>query len=368
MKTLNPTFKVLLAAGGTGGHIYPALAVAEALESRQSGVRIEFVGARGGMEERIVSHAGYPLHLLPMSGFYRQLNLRNLMRNVVFPFKLMRSVMLARTFVRKFQPQWVVGFGSYASFPAVRAGIDWGCRTAVMEQNAWPGLANRRLAPRVDVVFLGNEAAARFLPARRQVLTGNPVRASIGTVSKSEARKQMGLPADAKVLLVLGGSLGARAINDAIEILAPNLLARQFRIIWQCGWQYYENLRGRVAHYPGLQLAAYIDRMDCALAAADLAICRAGALTLAELERACLPAVLIPSPHVAEDHQAQNARAYAQLGGARVIAQAELPDRLAAALNQLIDDSAQLQAMRDALSRLPQRDAAGLIADYLLNS
>jgi UDP-N-acetylglucosamine--N-acetylmuramyl-(pentapeptide) pyrophosphoryl-undecaprenol N-acetylglucosamine transferase len=318
------------------------------------------------MEARIVQGAGYTLYELPVTGFYRQLSLRNILRNLAFPFNLIRSRIEAHRLIRRFSPDWVIGFGGYASYPAVRAGMALGCRTAIMEQNAWPGLANRKLAPGVDVAFLGSEAVAPHLPARLHLYTGNPVRPSIGTSSRSEARMHLGVPDDAFVLLVLGGSLGARAINDTLEACWPELIDRNLTVLWQCGQQYHEELTRRIPQHPQLHLVPYIERMDWAMAAADLAVSRAGALTLAELQQATVPAVLVPSPNVAEDHQTKNATAYSLKGGALVIPQSELSSRFTSSIFDLVDNPSQLQCMRNHLDRLPRQDAAGRIAEYIL--
>lgn len=348
--------------------MYPAIAVALALKSLSPSAVIEFVGAAGGMECRIVPQHGFRLHALWVGGLQRRLSLKNLLRNALFPLKFIWSQFQARSLIYRYKPDWVVGFGGYASFPAVSAATAAGVPAAIMEQNAWPGLANRRLSPKVEVAFLGAEAAAAKLYAKKMLHTGNPVRPSIGTISREDARLELGFTPDDRVLLVMGGSLGAKALNEAVAAHLESFRALNLRVMWQCGRQYFDQYQALHAPDSGIRVLPYIEDMDTCLAASDLALCRAGALTLAELEKAVLPAVLVPSPNVAEDHQTANARAFASDGGALLLPQAELNEKLPAVLRGLVNDSERMKAMRNALSSRPRIDAALAIAKYLLDN
>jgi UDP-N-acetylglucosamine--N-acetylmuramyl-(pentapeptide) pyrophosphoryl-undecaprenol N-acetylglucosamine transferase len=356
-----------LSTGGTGGHIFPALAVGQALLTHTEGqIDVKFVGARGGMEERLVPQHGFPLTTLPISGIYRQLTLRNLWRNLQFPLNYLHSSRLARRLMATEQPVAVVGFGGYASWPVLRQAIGKpGVFTAIQEQNAFPGLVNRQLGPRVDTVFLGDAAAAPWFKGRQTVVSGNPIRAEI-TTPVAEPHRVFGLDPTRKTVLVTGGSLGARGINEPVAQLVRRFQAEGVQFIWQTGRFYIEALKHEFGTLGGLWLQPFIDHMAAAYQAADVVICRAGALTLAELKAVHRPAILIPSPNVAENHQHANAEAFVRLGGGWLVPESQSLSQLPETLAQALNDPAALKAKQLALKQLPQTAAAELIAGHIL--
>lgn len=361
--------KYLLAAGGTGGHIFPAIAVAKEILRQQPDSTVEFVGAEGGMETRLVQAADFALHTLWISGLYRQFTFNNLKRNSLLPFKLLYSHIQAKKLLKSYKPDWVIGFGGYASFAVVRAAIGkQNIRTAIMEQNAWPGLANRRLAPKVNKVFVGYDAAGKFLNSKETVVTGNPVRPEIGQISKEDARRTLGFSTEKPLLFVTGGSLGARTLNQALQHNLQLLSENGIQVLWQCGKYYIEDLKSLAEGNSYLQIVDFIPRMDCAYAAADLAICRAGALTLAELETARLPAILVPSPNVAGDHQTANAKHHCQDSSGVLITEAEVAKNLISKAVHLLQNKVDLYSMQLALQRRPVHNAARLLVNHLIHS
>ena len=285
--------RILLSGGGTGGHIFPAIALAEAFHERLPEADIRFVGAKGGMEERLVPQAGYPLETLWIGGLYRQLSLRNIGRNLLFPFKLLSAALTSRRLLARFRPEIVAGTGGFASYPIVNAAAGGPAITAIAEQNAFPGLANRQLAPKVDLVFLGNPDAERHFRAKQMIFTGNPVRRDIGQPTHEAGCTSFGLSPDRPVLLVLGGSLGAQAINENLAAGLRELVDSGFQVLWQCGRLYADSLQEQLAPLPeGVRVLPFIREMAEAYAAADLVVARAGALTISELIIAGTPAIL----------------------------------------------------------------------------
>jgi UDP-N-acetylglucosamine--N-acetylmuramyl-(pentapeptide) pyrophosphoryl-undecaprenol N-acetylglucosamine transferase len=362
--------RIIVSGGGTGGHIFPALAIAQAFQQAVPGCQVLFVGAQGGMEVRLATQAGLPLRTVTISGLYRQLTLRNLWRNLQLPYKLVKSRLQARAIVRQFRPQIAVGTGGYASYPILNAAQAAGALTAVQEQNAFPGLTNRRLADRAALVCLGNAAAASYFPAHKTVLTGNPIRATLLTGTRDEACARLGFSPSRPVLVVTGGSLGARTLNNAVSTHLAHLRAQGVQVLWQTGRFYFKEMLDR--HYKevgpgtGIQLVAFIDDMATAYSAANLVVCRAGALTLAELSALGKPALLVPSPNVAGDHQTANARSVAEAGAGEIVpdakAEAELVPRALALLLQP-DRLAQMQANTLALAR--PNAAADIVSEIL---
>ena len=323
--------KVILSGGGTGGHIYPAVAVAEAL-GRRLGDRVDvlFVGAEGKMEMEKVPALGYPIVGLPVAGLQRRLTLRNL----TVPAKVLASLVKARRVIRRFGADVAVGFGGYASAPVLWSAQRMGIPTLIQEQNSYAGVTNKLLASRARRICVAYEGMERFFPADRIVLTGNPLRgrfAASGDAAalKAEALAYFGLEAGKPVVLVVGGSLGTRTLNEAMKAHADEIVREgRFQVIWQTG-KYYERemdefMRGRDAR--GIWRGAFIERMDLAYAAADVVVARSGAGTVSELCLVGKTVVFVPSPNVAEDHQTKNAMALADRGAALVV-----PDREAVA-------------------------------------
>lgn len=348
--------RIVIAGGGTGGHLFPALAVADRLRLRHPGGSVLFIGARRGIETRLVPAAGYPLRTLPLSG----LKGAGLRARAVAAAAAGWGIARCAAWMVSERPDLVIGVGGYASGPAVLAARVLGVKTMVMEQNHFPGATNRWLAPRVDAVCVPSDAARERL-GFRGIVTGNPVRAAFAAIGDPPERDEL-------QLLVFGGSRGARSINRSMAETLPILASwsRPPRIVHQCGEDAVEALREAYASYPAdrWEVHAFLDDMPERLAAADLVVCRAGATTLAELAVAGRPAVLVPFPHAADDHQRFNAEAVRDAGAAEVIADAELSgETLAAAVGALGADRERRLAMGHAARTLAVPDAAERIAD-----
>jgi UDP-N-acetylglucosamine--N-acetylmuramyl-(pentapeptide) pyrophosphoryl-undecaprenol N-acetylglucosamine transferase len=361
--------RILIACGGTGGHIFPALAIANEFRRQLPACELRFVGAKGGMEEERVPEAGYPIDSLWISGIQRKLTPKNILKNLEFPVKVVVAAIQARRLLDQFQPQLVIGTGGYAAYPLVSAAAERGIFTAIQEQNAFPGLSNRWVAERVDLICLGNEDARRhFKGDRAMIYTGNPVRHDLLGGDPAEARRAFGLAPDRKTLLVMGGSLGAYTINQALQTHMNQLRASPHQVIWQCGQLYYEDLRQALTPLPDhVKLQAFIKNMAQAYAAADLVVCRAGAITLSELIRLHQPALLVPSPNVAEDHQRKNADSFREQGAAEVMPDDDAPAQLTDRALQLLDQDDRLDALRQNLAAIDAQypDSAHAIVEAI---
>ena len=347
--------RVLIAAGGTAGHINPALAIAGALRRADPAAEIHFAGRQEGMEYRLVTQAGYPFHHIEVTGFQRRPSLENLRRNLVTVWNLVRSGPRCRAILKEVQPDLVIGCGGYVSGPVVRAAAKHGIKTAIHEQNAFPGVTNKLLAPEVDVVFAAVQAGADRLGAPgKTVVVGNPVRPEVfgWAARRAEARAKLHA-GDRTVILSFGGSLGARRINEVVADLCAWEQKEHMDILHlhatgQYGVQLFRDLEKQKGFARGENLVVreYIDNMPELLAAADLVISRAGALTLAELEAAGRASVLIPSPNVAENHQYYNALELAKVDAAVVIEEKDLTgEKLVAEVRQLLAEEGRLARM-----------------------
>lgn len=355
--------RILFAGGGTGGHVYPAIAIADAVKRLVPDAEIEFAGTRAKMEWEAVPRAGYRIHPITISGMHRGQPLRN----VSLPLKLIRSLVESRSLVREFAPRVAVGTGGYVSGPVLLAASLAGVPIVIQEQNAYAGMTNKLLGRRAERIHVAFEAARSYFPAEKCVYSGNPTRRELLEADRAEARRHFGVMENQFTVVVLGGSLGSRAMNEAMAEHIDELLAdEQVVVIWQTGKQYYEEMQGRIDEHPRLRLLQYVDRMDLAYAAADLAICRAGAITCSELMVTGTPSILVPSPNVAEDHQTHNARSMQSAGAAVLIPEAEMQDRLMDALRVLRSDAAGLEEMGRAARRIARPDAADRIARDVL--
>ncbi|MDX2062784.1 MAG: undecaprenyldiphospho-muramoylpentapeptide beta-N-acetylglucosaminyltransferase [Bacteroidia bacterium] len=359
---------VWLATGGTGGHIFPALAIADALLAQQPSLKLRFVGAHGGMETRLVPAAGYTLHTLPIRGLRRQKTLAALGTNLGVPLLALRSLWQMRAWLRASGARLVIGTGGYASFPALAAARLTGTRYVLNEQNAYPGLVNRWFARRAKAVYLGNAAAAGYLPGAPTRVLGNPIRPELLRATdptyRAEARHALGV-GDKPTLLVVGGSLGAGRLNAALVAHQAALADAHVNVLWQCGRRNYDSLLPEVTAR-NIRLLPFIDDMAQAYAAADVVVCRAGALTLAELAALGKPAILVPSPNVAEDHQTANARSFADLGAAWLVPDADALDALVPKAIALLHDTATQHALADRCRTLGAPHAAQAIATDIL--
>ena len=360
--------RIILSGGGTGGHIYPAVAVAEALKRRLGDeVELLFVGAEGKMEMEKVPALGYRIVGLPIAGLQRRLEWRNLL----VPFKVLKSLRKARRTIRDFQADAVVGFGGYASAPILWAAQRMGVKTLIQEQNSYAGLTNKLLAKRAGKICTAYEGMERFFPAERIRLTGNPLRGRFSKegASRSEALAHVGLSEDKKTILVVGGSLGTRTLNEMMKQWIASLEGEpQVQVIWQTGKYYEREMQAFLADHPtvGIWQGAFIDRMDYAYAAADLVISRSGAGTVSELCLVAKPVLFVPSPNVAEDHQTANARALVKEGAAVMVADKVCCDEAMAEAMRLMQDEEALRRMSENLERLARPNAAEDIVDEIL--
>jgi UDP-N-acetylglucosamine--N-acetylmuramyl-(pentapeptide) pyrophosphoryl-undecaprenol N-acetylglucosamine transferase len=343
--------------------VYPALAIADAVRVLEPRAAIAFAGTEARIEWRAVPQAGYPIHPITVQGFHRGQPLRNL----VFPIKATMGFAQSIGLVRAFDPHVVVGTGGYVAGPVLLAARLLGRPILVQEQNAFAGITNRVLGRWAATIALAFPEARRFFDPAKCRITGNPTRRSLLGVDRAEARRYFTLPEEAKTLLVFGGSLGSRAINEAMERHLDRLLADEtVYVVWQTGSAYAEGVQARVAPHDRLRLHTYIDRMDLAYAAADVVLARAGAITCSELTVTGTPAVLVPSPNVAEDHQTANARSLADTGAARWLPEPRLGDRLSGEVLSLLHDETTRAAIRQAALRMARPDAARDIAQLAL--
>ncbi len=365
----NTMKRIILSGGGTGGHIYPAVAVAEALR-RRFGEEVEllFVGAEGKMEMEKVPALGYRIVGLPIAGLQRRLEWRNLL----VPFKVLRSIRQARNVIRSFGADVVVGFGGYASAPVLWAAQRMGVPTVIQEQNSYAGVTNKILARGACRICTAYEGMERFFPKEKIVLTGNPLR---GRFSKSgtpraEALDYFGFTPGRKVVLVVGGSLGTRSLNEMMKTWLLSLGGGEapVQVIWQTGKYYEREMQAFLAAHPvrGIWQGAFIERMDYAYAAADLVISRSGACTVSELCLVAKPVLFVPSPNVAEDHQTKNARALADKGAALLVPDAVCRTEAMPRALELLADEEALQRMSRNIEALARPDAAERIVDEIV--
>lgn len=363
--TINyPPVRMLLAAGGTGGHVYPAIAIADAVRELNPDSEVLFVGTRDRMEWQAVPGAGYDIKSVWISGFHRRLTPQNLL----FPIKLIVSLMQSYSILKRFKPDVVVACGGFAAGPVGWVAAKIGIPLVIQEQNSYPGVTNRILTKDALKIFTAFEAAEQFLPKDKIELTGNPVRGNLMMRDKQEALEEFGFSNDIPVLLVLGGSGGAKALNDAMAANIDSLHHKQgLQIIWQCGKKYYEDLSAKINEedYPNLRLLGYIDDMPAAYGAATLVLTRAGASTCSELMMIGKPSVLVPSPNVAGDHQTKNAKAMVENGASILIRENELNEALTGDMAEILTDEEKLKNMSESALKLAKPDAAKQIATHL---
>ena len=360
---MSEALRVIFAGGGTGGHLFPGIAVAEALRALRPGTEISFVGSRGRIESRVVPKHGYPFDAVWIAGLQRSFSLRT----ALLPLKLLVSLAQSWRILRRRRPHVVVGTGGYASWPLLYVAARGGRRTLIHEQNEHPGITTRKLAPLVDEVHITFPSSARLLwTAKRLVESGNPVRPSLRRIDRGDARAHFGLHPARTTLFAFGGSLGARSINRALRPLVPRLVREDCQLVWQTGAADFEELKSLGALYrEHVIVRPFIDEMDMAYSAADLVLCRAGATTLAELTALGLPALLVPYPHAAANHQEKNAGALADAGAAQLLHDNDLA-RLEQTLFPLLDDGPTLARMADAAAAAGRPRAAHDIAEAVI--
>ncbi len=318
---MKPSIKIILSGGGTGGHIYPALSIANELKSRYPNAEFLFVGAKDRMEMEKVPEAGYKIEGLWISGFNRSLTLKNLS----FPMKLLSSLWNARKIISKFKPDVVIGTGGFASGPTLQVAKMKGIKTLIQEQNSYPGITNKLLGKKADKICVAYDNLERFFPEEKIIKTGNPVRQDLLEIDskRAEAVEFFGLDTAKKTLVVLGGSLGARAINDLMASQIEWLVKQGVQVIWQTGKLYYEEFK-KFDQLEGVQTHAFLNKMDLTYSAADFLISRAGASSISELCVVGKPVIFIPSPNVAEDHQTKNALAIVNNDAALLLKQSDV--------------------------------------------
>ncbi|GAB4376868.1 MAG: undecaprenyldiphospho-muramoylpentapeptide beta-N-acetylglucosaminyltransferase [Calditrichia bacterium] len=358
--------KIVIAGGGTGGHVYPALATIDALQA-ENGFEFLYIGGYRGMENQIVPRTGLPFQRIVVSGWYRFLT----WKNVLFPFKLILALIQSREILRKFKPAVVVGSGGYVSGPVVYMASKMGIPTLIEEQDSFPGLTTRLLAKYADVVCVATEHTRRFLPKVKGqlVVTGNPVRISLKRIDRSEAIRHWGLNPERKVVFIFGGSQGAQSINQAILEIAEHLISRyDVQFLWQTGSKNYQKLTQHpVTRLPEVKVLPYIERMDLAYSASDVVISRAGAMALAELAWAALPSILVPYPSAAGGHQLENARRVVEAGAALLVHEGDrFSLRLSEAIGSLLEDWQWAKVMSENWKKFHRPDASRTIAQKII--
>ncbi|WP_264552155.1 undecaprenyldiphospho-muramoylpentapeptide beta-N-acetylglucosaminyltransferase [Flavobacterium sp. N2038] len=341
-------YKFILSGGGTGGHIYPAIAIANELKLQFPDAEFLFVGAKDKMEMQKVPQAGYEIKGLWIAGLQRKLTLQNLM----FPLKLASSLLESRRIVKKFRPNVVIGTGGFASGPLLQAAGAAGIPTVIQEQNSFPGITNKLLSKKANAICVAYQNLERFFPKDKIVLTGNPVRQDLIDIAskRDEAVAFYDLDPNKKTLLILGGSLGARRINQLIEKELQNFLSQDVQIIWQCGKLYFEEYKKY--NQPNVKVVDFIERMDFVYAAADVIISRAGASSVSELCIVGKPVIFIPSPNVAEDHQTKNAQAIVDEKGAILLKESELESEFSIVFEALLKDEGKQKQLSDNIKKL----------------
>lgn len=357
--------KVIISGGGTGGHIFPALSIANEIRARKPDTDVLFVGALGKMEMERVPAGGFPIIGLPVMGMPRKAS-PALFR---FLWKLYRSMRKARRVIRDFHPDVVVGVGGFASGPVLRAAVRCGIPAVLQEQNSYAGVTNRLLAAKVRRICVAYPNMERYFPSEKIVLTGNPVRQSLMTpVNRHRALKEFGLTADRPVVLIIGGSLGARTLNESIMAHLDLIARNNIQVIWQTGKIYYQEMVERLKdnHPELLKPVEFLSNMDLAYAAADLVVSRAGAGTISELCLLGKPSVLVPSPNVAEDHQTRNAMALVEQGAAILVKDDEACELLLGEAFVLVQDKSRLARLSANSLKLARPDATARIVDVIL--
>lgn len=353
-------YKFIISGGGTGGHIFPALAIAEELKLRYPHAAFHFVGATGRMEMEKIPQHGYTITGLPIVGLNRQQKLKNL----AFPFKLAKSIAICRFLLRDRKPDVVIGTGGFASGPLLWQAQRYNIPTVIQEQNSYPGITNKLLAKKANAICVAYNGLDRWFPVEKTYLTGNPVRQSItqNLPDKKTSAESFGLQPEKPVILVLGGSLGARAINAAVANQLQTLLGEDAQLIWQCGRLYQDEYVSQTNNR--VKVSAFIGDMNLAYAAADIIISRAGAGTISELCLAGKPAILVPSPNVAEDHQTHNARALSEVNAALLLPESEL-NNLAVTVWELLQNKEKANKLSQNIRLLALPEATQHIVDQI---
>ena len=358
--------KALISGGGTGGHIFPALSIANALRRRYPDIEIQFVGAEDRMEMTRVPAAGYPIVGLPVAGFDR----KRPWRNIKVLFKLWKSMRRAKKIVRKFKPEVAIGVGGYCSGPTLKAAQKAGIPTVLQEQNSYAGVTNKLLAQKADAICVAYENMDRFFPADKIYLTGNPIRKDLldCDLTQQQAKEKLGFDPDKPLVLAVGGSLGARTINQSIKSSLGAIEASGCQLLWQTGKNEAEKFAESAKDFPNVKATVFITDMALAYRAADLVVARAGAGTISELQVLGLPAILVPSPNVAEDHQRKNAQALADRDAAIMILDADAPSTLSSEIITLVKDAPLRNTLKRNILKMALNNADEKIVDIIEKS
>ncbi|MBS1613247.1 MAG: undecaprenyldiphospho-muramoylpentapeptide beta-N-acetylglucosaminyltransferase [Bacteroidetes bacterium] len=356
--------KVIISGGGTGGHIFPAVAIANTIKKRVPNADILFVGANGRMEMEKVPQAGYKIMGLNIAGFQRG----SIVKNIGLPFKMLSSILGAYNIVRGFKPDVAVGVGGYASGPLLRTASFIGVPTVIQEQNSFAGVTNKLLAKNASVICTAYDGMEKVFPKHKIVLTGNPIRSEIvnSTATRSEAMKYFGLDENKRTIIVVGGSLGARTLNKSIEAMVDRIAESGVQVLWQTGKIYFEDYKHIGAEQKDIKVVQFIDRMDYAYACADVVISRAGALSIAELQVVGKPVILVPSPNVTEDHQTHNAMALVNKHAAIMVKDDEAKVNLVPIAIDLLNDEKLRKELSENIKQMAITDAAERIVDEIL--
>jgi UDP-N-acetylglucosamine--N-acetylmuramyl-(pentapeptide) pyrophosphoryl-undecaprenol N-acetylglucosamine transferase len=355
--------RVMISGGGTGGHIFPAIAIANVIKERYPDAAILFVGAEGKMEMEKVPKAGYEIVGLPIRGIQRKLTLKNL----AVPFKLISSLIKAKKLVKKMKPQIAIGVGGYASAATLRMASGQKVPTLIQEQNSFPGVTNKWLAKRANTICVAYDHLEAYFPKDKIVKTGNPVRNDMVEIEgkRNDAAKHFGLDPSKKTVLIIGGSLGARTLNESLKKDIQLLLDEGFQVVWQCGKFYFEGLKNEldaeILNSNQIYLSDFIFKMDLAYSLADVIISRAGAISVSEVCLIGKPVILVPSPNVAEDHQTKNAMALVNENAALLVKDVEAREKLIPKVVELMKDPNQCQNLSEQIKKMGIPDAADRI-------
>ena len=367
IKKMDSNLRIIISGGGTGGHIFPAISIANAIKAKHPDAQILFVGALGRMEMQRVPAAGYEIKGLPICGFDR----KHLLKNIVVLFKIWKSQHMAKKIIKDFKPMAAVGVGGYASGPTLNQCAAMGIPCLIQEQNSYAGVTNKLLAKKASKICVAYEGMDRFFPADKIIMTGNPVRQNVlqTDITKEEARKAFGLEPDKKTILVVGGSLGARTVNESIINHLDMVENADVQIIWQTGKYYNKAIMDTLAqHKPikNLKVMDFISDMGAAYRAADLVISRAGASSISEFCLIGKSVILVPSPNVAEDHQTKNALALVNKDAALYVKDIEAPDTLLDTALKTVNDEAKLASLSENIKKLGLKNSADVIADEVI--
>ncbi|ERJ75270.1 undecaprenyldiphospho-muramoylpentapeptide beta-N-acetylglucosaminyltransferase [Prevotella disiens JCM 6334 = ATCC 29426] len=363
---MNEELRIIISGGGTGGHIFPAVSIANAIKAKHPEAKILFVGAEGRMEMQRIPAAGYDIKGLPIKGFNRA----NLLKNVSVLMKLWKSLRMARTIIKDFKPQVAVGVGGYASGATLYECSRMGIPCLIQEQNSYAGVTNKLLSKRAKKICVAYEGMERFFPADRIIMTGNPVRQNVldTPLTEEEARKSFGLNPTKKTILLVGGSLGARTINRAVLEHLNLVEGSNVQFIWQTGKYYHQSILDEMKgkNIPNLKIMDFISDMGAAYKAANLVISRAGASSISEFQLIGKPVILVPSPNVAEDHQTKNAMALVNKNAALFVKDIEAPDTLLEMAIRTVSDNEKLNELSENVKKMGLQNSAEVIADEVM--